>query len=72
MSLCSSSAWEWTSKLGMSFMWMPMSSIQRRAMRVELPPPWSISSRSSLHHSVTVSAAKPSSQGFSRVIHAQP
>ena len=71
MSLCSSSAWEWTSKLGISFILKPMSSLQRRPMRVEWPPPWSPSRRSSLHHSVTVSAANPSSQGFSRVIQPQ-
>src|SRR5690242_3054344 len=62
MSLCSSSACECATKFGMSRHGIPMSSVQRLAMRVECPPPRSFNKRSSLVHSVTVSAASPSTQ----------
>src|SRR2546427_7859077 len=44
---CSSSAWLWTLKFGISFMVKPRSWLHLRAIRVEWPPPRSLSSRSS-------------------------
>jgi hypothetical protein len=57
--------------LGISFHYMPRSSIQRTASRLETPPPSSAKRRSSLPHSVAIRADNPSSQGRSRVIQPQ-
>src|SRR4030095_13510370 len=71
ISLCSSSACECATKFGMSRQGIPISSVHRLPMRVEWPPPISCNSRSSLVHSVTVSADNPSIQLLACVSQAQ-
>src|SRR5262245_59153035 len=71
ISLCSSSACECATKFGMSRQGIPISSVHRLPIRVEWPPPISRSNRSSLVHSVTVSADNPSIQLLAWVSQAQ-